>query len=156
MSFTHGCRNNEIYNVWKDMIQRTSNIKNDGFYGYGARGIKVCDRWLNVANFIEDMYPSYKKGLSIDRINPYGNYEPSNCRWATKSVQARNTRVLQTNNTSGFRGVTFEESRKKFATRITVNHKKIHIGRFLTALEAAKAYDKYVIDNNLEHTINGV
>ena len=139
------------------MINRTKNPKNKAFKEYyGVRGISVCDRWLKIENFIEDMYPTYKEGLTLDRIDNNGNYEPLNCRWATQSLQLMNTRLIHSNNTSGYRGVCFDKARNKWISRIQYNNKQKTIGRFSTALEAAKAYDKYVIDNGLEHTVNGV
>ena len=152
----HGYKKHILYSVWQQMIRRCTNPKYDKYKNYGGRGIKVCDRWLNVENFINDMYPSYKEGLSIDRIDVNGNYEPSNCRWANRNVQQRNTRRIMTTNTSGFRGETWHKQRQKWIAQIGVNKKKIHLGVFDTALEAAKAYDKYITDNNLEHTTNGL
>jgi len=137
-------------------MQRTTNQKNKVFASYGGRGIIVCERWLSIDNFIEDMYPTFKEGLSIDRIDNNGNYEPSNCRWATKSTQVQNTRIIMSTNKSGYRGVSRHKRDKKWLARIGINGKQKHLGRFNTAIEAAKAYDSYVIDNGLEHTINGV
>lgn len=155
-SIKHGLSKHKIYIVWKSMMSRCNNIKHISYKDYGQRGITVCERWLNVANFIEDMYPSYIEGLTIDRENNDKGYSKDNCRWVNKSIQQRNKRKLQSNNTSGYRGVTFYKRDKKYKAQIQLKLKKIPIGKFNTALEAAKAYDQYVIDNNLEHTINGV
>lgn len=151
---THGLTKHKIYNVWNHIMGRCFNKNNKSFNDYGGRGITVCDRWLKVENFISDMYPSHKDGLSIDRINNDGNYEPNNCRWATNEVQQRNTRIIRKRNKTGYRGVYFNESRNKFSSSIRVNSKSIHLGYFHNAIDGAKAYNKYVIDNNLEHTLN--
>lgn len=74
------------------MMNRCFNKKQSEFKNYGNRGIVVCERWKNINNFIEDMYPTYIKGLVIDRINNDGNYEPSNCRWVTQKENSNNRR----------------------------------------------------------------
>ena len=152
----HGLCKHPLFNIWNGMVQRTSNPKNPKFLHYGNRGIKACERWLDVNNFIEDMYQSYQKGLTIDRKDNNGNYEMYNCRWATKATQQRNTRLIHAHNTSGYRGVSFYKNRNTWASSIHANGKNNHLGYFNTPLEAAKAYDSYVIEHNLEHTINGV
>lgn len=86
----HGLHNNALYDVWNGMLRRTTNPDDPGYKNYGGRGIEVCTRWESVGNFIADMGPSYRKGLTIDRINNDGNYEPDNCRWTTRVVQQRN------------------------------------------------------------------
>lgn len=75
------------------MKSRCTNAKTKGYEYYGGRGVIVCERWLNSFEaFLSDMGKKPSKALSLDRINPYGNYEPSNCRWATKAEQATNQR----------------------------------------------------------------
>lgn len=79
------------YIAWVGMKQRCYNPNHHKYYLYGARGIIVCGRWLNdFSAFLADMGRRPSPQHSIDRINGKGNYEPSNCRWATKSEQAEN------------------------------------------------------------------
>lgn len=80
------------YHSWNGMLDRCRNPKSKGFRNYGARGIKVCERWSVFDNFIADMGPKPSRAHSLDRIDVNGDYEPSNCRWATHSVQSNNKR----------------------------------------------------------------
>jgi hypothetical protein len=77
------------YVSWRQMKQRCTNPKYPGFGRYGGRGIRFCDRWKLFANFLADM-GDRPEGKSLDRIDCNGNYEPSNCRWATMTEQQRN------------------------------------------------------------------
>lgn len=89
---THGLKNTPEYRTWCAMKERCSRPKNISYKNYGAKGIKVCERWrTSFANFIADMGPKPSPKHTIDRINPKMDYEPTNCRWATYKEQFDNT-----------------------------------------------------------------
>jgi hypothetical protein len=93
---THGMSGTRVHRLWKSMLRRCRNPAYHQFRDYGGRGIKVCDRWLEFANFYADMGEP-PPGTSLDRIRNNGNYTPDNCRWATPIEQnnnKRNSRLL--------------------------------------------------------------
>lgn len=98
-NFRHGMsRSGGKYNAWKSMVQRCHSPTSDKYRWYGARGISVCDRWrfgdgslTGYECFVADT-GERPAGMSLDRINNDGNYEPGNCRWATAKQQANNKR----------------------------------------------------------------
>lgn len=90
MTITHRMTGTRTLSIWKKMRRRCTDPKEHNYARYGGRGIKVCDRWMeSVENFVADM-GLCPDGMTLDRIDSDGNYEPGNCRWATMLTQSRN------------------------------------------------------------------
>lgn len=88
---THGLSRHSAYNSWKKMVQRCTDPNNQDYHIYGGRGITICERWMDVRNFVEDL-GERKPGWSIERIDVDGNYTPENCFWIPMQYQAKNRR----------------------------------------------------------------
>ena len=146
---THGLGYTRLYLIWSTLKDRVLNPKNKAYKNYGGRGITLCDEWLDVQNFYDwAISNDYSEGLSIDRIDNDGNYEPNNCRWTTRIIQNRNQR-LRKDNKSGYKGVIYHKSTGKYQASVSDGKQK-YLGLYLTAEDGAVAYNNYIIANDLE------
>ena len=150
---THGLRYHKRYETWKNMMQRCYNENVPNYPKYGGRGITVCKEWQDTKTFIDWTEKTYIKGMTLDRIDNDGNYEPSNCRWVDKTLQSINQRKSK-KNTSGYVGVSYMKKDTVWRARISFRNKEIHIGSFKTKEEAVKARDDYIIKNKLPHKLS--
>lgn len=129
---SHGMHGTPFYKAWVSMKQRCLNEKCPSYSNYGGRGITVCRRWVKFENFHKDMYPTYAKGLQLDRKNNNGNYTPSNCRWVTSSENSKNRRN-SSDVQSSHPYVSYSKKSRKWTLAL----------RFNTEEEAVSAYERY-------------
>lgn len=142
IQFRHGLTKHHLYHIWESMRQRCNNPANPAYKDYGGRGIKVCERWSNVALFIADMGERPSPQHTIDRIDNDGDYEPSNCRWASRREQANNRRARK-RDVSGDTGVYWVETNKKWRAVIVINYKQVHLGYYINKQDAINARRGY-------------
>ena len=147
----HGESNTPLYHVWEAMKQRCDNNDHQSFKYYGERSITYTQNWASFINFKRwAMSSGYDDTLTLERIDVNGDYTESNCTWVSRSTQMANRRF--TSLTEGYGGI--EKTPTSYRVRIKYNNQRFHIGVFPTALEAAIARDKYIVDNNLPHMRN--
>lgn len=144
---THGMSKTAVYQKWSNMKLRCYDKSNPSYEKYGARGITVCDRWLeSFENFYEDLGKYHSENLELDRIDVNGNYCPENCRWATEQVQSWNKRIYG-NNSTGSAGVTVSSrNSNKFEVRISKDGVEFHIGTFNSLEDAIESRKKAEVD----------
>jgi len=148
----HGMKNHPLYRTWTNIKTRCYNKNNKAYKNYGGRGINICDEWrMNFKAFHDYaiQLPHYGEiGMTLDRTNNDGNYEPDNLRWASRHIQAVNAR-LHCDNTTGYNGVNFRKDIKKYRSRIRVNNKLICLGSYMLPEDAYMARIKYILKHNL-------
>lgn len=115
-----------IYKAWRSMKERCENANHPAYKNYGGRGIAVCERWQAFEDFKSDM-GTPPDNLSLDRIDTNGNYEPGNCRWASKKVQVANRRNTIRITVNGETKTSQEWSEIGGTKRGTIN-KRYHLG----------------------------
>lgn len=121
---THGLTKTAEYAIWGNIKSRCYNERCGGYRKYGAKGVRMCDRWFDSFEaFLEDMGPRPSRLHSVEREDPKGNYEPGNCRWATAAEQAVNKRTSH-RITAGGETLTITQ----WAKRLRCNHATV-IGR---------------------------
>lgn len=152
---THGLRNHRMYKTWECMKGRCYNPDFKQYADYGGRGITVCKEWLDITNFVDwvETKSNWVEGLTLDRIDNDKGYSPDNCTFSTRTIQSINQRQ-QSNNTSGYVGITWDKHRNKWSARVHINNKGKHIGYYLNKEEAVQARDNYIIENNLPHKLS--
>lgn len=141
----HGYARTTTYTIWAKMIQRCKNKKNVSYKDYGARGISVCLRWeKSFQNFLNDMGERPSMEYTLERIDNDGNYEPSNCKWGTRTEQMINQRINRKNKT-GVRGVSYNESSGTYCAYLCiegVRHQKHHLKSIDEAINARREMER--------------
>ena len=132
-----------LYVTWQRMRSRCHNPNHDAYPYYGGRGIKVCSRWDEFWNFVEDM-GDRPTGFWLDRINTNGNYEPSNCRWSDQPRQQRNKRAY---GSVKHKWVTLRGNRYRATWRNPETKRLISCGQYDTAEEAHLAACAHRLEN---------
>jgi hypothetical protein len=123
----HGKHKTPAWMSWVSMITRCTYPKSNSYCRYGARGIKVCDRWLKFENFLADM-GERPAGRTLDRIDNNGNYEPQNCRWASLAEQGANRRNVRTLSFNGETKTLSEWAKAKGMSRSALQRRLNKLG----------------------------
>jgi len=148
----HGLSRTPEYYTWHHMKTRCTNSKQKYYPRYNSLGI--YEPWLKFEVFLQylknnNMYPR-PEGKSIDRIKNEQGYFPGNIRWSTPEEQANNRRPhkIRSDNTSGFKGVSYNKAKKKWIAQISINNKRIFLGYFPTPELAAQAIEEALQERN--------
>jgi len=150
----HGLSDTRLYKIWRAMVRRCMNPNSPGYGGYGGRGITVCEEWLDFPSFCKwAMGSGYSDVLELDRVDTNKGYCPGNCRFTTRTIQCQNRRK-QSNNTSGYIGVSLSKRTGRFRAEAWPSGSHVVLGEFDTAIEAAKVRDAFVSKHYDSPTLN--
>ena len=141
---THGMSRTPEYKAWKNMKDRCFNPNHKNYSHYGGRGIAVCDRWLNLDNFLTDMGIKPTPKHSLDRIDNDGDYCLENCRWATRAEQQNNLRSNKPLITIDGKTLTIAQWAKKMGFSANVIHNRLKAGwsEYKAVMTPVKQYKK--------------
>lgn len=150
---THGMTNSPLFHIWSGMKGRCNNPNNSSYPDYGGRGIEVCDEWSKFISFKEwALNNGYKKGLSIERKDVNGNYEPTNCCFITMRDQAKNKRTTAYVNYEGKRMRIIEVSELSGIKSGTIKYRLSHGWNDYDATHIPEN-SEYSLSNSLGHEI---
>jgi len=135
----HGMTKHPIYRAWKNMKGRCQNPNIPEYPNYGGRGIQVCAQWQSFINFRDDMLDTWETSLMLERIDNEGNYEPDNCKWATRTEQNLNQRPHKK---SSNLPIGVRPNGKGFQAQISIAKQKKYLGTFDTPEEASFAFEQ--------------
>jgi len=156
----HGDSASSLYSTWESIKQRCTNKNNSSYINYGGRGITLYKDWYDYEAFKKwAILNGYADNLTIERNNNNAGYSPDNCCWETMALQSRNKRkrpIFKGKKCSSqFIGVSKVKNSTKWEANIKINKRKLHLGRHITEIAAAKARDAYIINHNLvKFTLN--
>lgn len=147
-NFTHKLTLHPLYNVWCNMHRRCTDPKGSHWHNYGGRGITVCEEWSDMVTFYDwAIAAGYKHGLQLDRENNNKGYNPTNCRFVTSEVNARNKRKYK-NNRSGYKCIGACSS----GWRVRING--VLLGsNFKSKLSALITLNNYIVTNKLNNEV---
>jgi len=153
----HGDTGTKLYKMYHAMLARCHVPTDAGYPKYGAIGRSVCAAWKDSYEAFKTwaIKTGYTEGLSLDRKDNNGNYCPENCRWVTMDIQAIN-RGMPSNNTSGFKGVSFRKNSNRWQASITLKGKRKHLGTFDTAEEGYQARVDFMIKNDMQEHLKAL
>lgn len=134
INYKHGLSNTRIYQCWKSMRRRVFGKNAACYKNYGGRNIRISKDWDSFEQFYKDMYPTYRKDLTLDRIDNNKDYSKDNCRWATKTEQSRNRRNTKQYSYKG-EDMFLVDISKKY--KINYGALKARVGRLGMSIEKA-------------------